>query len=282
MTRLNISEVDPDPVLAQALDVIVGESRVGGAQRSGPNNSIAGVIDTVQASTLPNPVVLDLIAHAANGELQLASWSITATEPFAAQLAAAIQPGMLAAVRLLGCYTADTQPGMDALRHLKATLGVPVLGTSNMIFASDFDAAGFHTDAVLIEVDDLPSAAAPLSNAKLEQGFARFPLVDSIADLHANLLDESREEAEKLTSHFRGRPKPLISAIPIGTVFSLGTTVLRTAPGLLAIPDREWLYPSTTPGMFHRVTLLFGGRLIRVYPNAHPKGVLFHRAAALI
>ena len=96
--------------------------------------------------------MLDLIAHAADGQLQLGDWAITATEQMAAVIAQAIPAGLLASIRLLGCYTAATQRGVAAMRHLKEVFEVPVFGTSTIIGADSFGPVGLFSTVQLLEV----------------------------------------------------------------------------------------------------------------------------------
>lgn len=286
MALLNVSVTNPDKVLAEVLDNIDGESTVRGATRA-PGDPSDGVLETLLAAEVTEPIDLDLIAHAANGELQLGNWAITAEEPFAEVLAEHLPPGLLGRVRLLGCYTADTSAGRAAMQHLKTVLGVPVWGATTELVASQFGSYGFH-GAGLIEAANLPTAAPSSVGAKAESAFARMTSIPAIPNLVDQLLVERPMQAGAMAARYPAH-WPLKKAAagfhpPLGALLGgLVPSHLRIAPGLLLFPDAELLYPvPQRPGKFHRASLFFGGRIVRVYPLLHPRGVLFRHSGLII
>ena len=292
MPRINISIVEPDRTLERSLDKIANVRRVGGAFRvSNGNRQIDGVLEVAQgAAENERPFQLDLIAHARDGELHLARWVISQSESASQQLVHGLAPGTLAAVRLLGCFTGQTRAGRAAMRHLKLQLkdrfgdGVKVYGTRNLIGARDFEDEGFKAahEPLLIEHDQLPADDRETVGDEAAW-FSDLEKVD-VRDLTAERLQlEAEADARAQAAKYEAPSRWVVERC--GPQHGTLEQVLGNRdgdpwadPGLLQLPDFELLFPapqSNGAARWFRVTSLFGGSYLRVYPTDYPEGVLF-------
>ncbi len=293
--RINISLVDPDPILEMVLDKIDDEARVAGAFPT--TDDKAGVSGIVSSRNKPGlPVAIDLIAHAYEGVLEFGTWQITSTDQISIMLEGEWKNRSPSEIRLLGCNTALTTAGQAAMRHLKSVFrekntDVRVYGAKTMLFAYDFGPEGFQTDDELVEVDALPEAIDPpfLSDV-VDRWFARFPPVGGPTtisvlrnSLRTETFDEARAARIKPWVENRGVVQQSPSDSGIDDLFSeFGGSIVR-APGLLEHPDSEQLYPAgfvNGERVFHRVTTFRGGAFVRVYTRDFPDGVLVRRQAS--
>lgn len=282
MTRFNVTLEDPDAILGELLERIdnTRETRVGdksGAPKKTPPTEVRELIAILKART--PPFYLDLIAHADHGVLQLGTWSITANDTCFEQIRDALPKDAIEGVRIIGCYTADTTPGQQAMLRVKAVLGddVPVRGSPDWIYASNFDSGGFNGgNGLLVEAKEL-GMPHDLRAEAISQSFEKVPHamgIGGMADLLSQLLPETRSEIASTRARWgidvfdehRPQLQELLHHVDPDP---------RVAPGLLARPDGELLYPvSAGSTEFYRVTSLFGGRVVRVYTRMHPSGVL--------
>ena len=111
------------------------------------------------------PRTLDLLAHStADRLLQLGSSVLDPRQPDVRRLFEQVArdevlPGLaIREVRLLGCETAMTHAGQDAIRALTDILGVRVLGTVRPVYAAHFGATGLldRYEVMLCDADCLP------------------------------------------------------------------------------------------------------------------------------
>lgn len=295
MARINISIIQPDKTLARSLDKIANVRQVGGAftvQRA--NGEINGVREIAQGTPAnERPLQLDLIAHARDGVLHLARWVISESETESDDVLAGLTPETLAAIRLLGCFTGQTKAGRAAMRHLKQKLitkfgeagkKIKVFGTRNLTGAKDFDNDGFRVDhePLLVEHDQLPEPGQ--EGVVDEAAWVSDWEKASAADLTVERLQPESEAGARAEAARYEAPSRW-DVRPSGPQHGALAAVLANRdgdpwvdPGLLQLPDFEILFPappsSDAPRCF-RVTSLFGGKYLRVYPSDQPGGVLF-------
>jgi hypothetical protein len=216
------------------------------------------------------PKTLDLIGHSTGkGFLKLGDWVIDASRPavtaYFRELADNdVLPRLgIHSVRLLGCHTAATATTRATIRSLAELLGVPVLGSTTMLFASHYDANGFidRRQYLLAGPNDLHDG--PPDDAET---VVRSPRILDVDALPATALQPSRSWPHRLAS-------------PEDVRFILGL-VRRSEgapmPGLLAAPVCELAVPSAEPGLYHSVQVLLGGAFVRVYPDGdHRPGIVY-------
>ncbi|NVB79112.1 MAG: hypothetical protein HOV81_11995 [Kofleriaceae bacterium] len=278
MAPLNISVIDGDATLQKTQDNINGESLVGGARvLLRGNESVDGVREVVAATT--GDLHVDLIAHARDGELHVGQWLISALETEAAGILQTAG-GRIKSIRLLGCFTARGK-GRAAMQHLK-DLGYPkVYGTRRILGSRHFGPNGLLDDALALELGTLPPE--PLSAlVNWDTAFGSMRQVPNV-DL-GSLVAETTVDAARDVSKYLGPEPWLLREVPDSqqrlSELLANIQDVREEPGLLQLPDRELLYPAAT-GRVHRVTSLFGGRWIRIYPASHPGGVIVRPMAPL-
>ena len=283
--RLNISQASPDATLQQVQDRIDGEWLV--THALGPDG-VEGVLDAhARCATLAaraRGVSLDLIAHARRGVLQLGSWTVDgqgASGELHRTCAGILAELELRAIRLLGCNTALTTKGQDAMRRLHALFGVPVFGTKVPISARDFDATGFLADAVLTNQDHLPPIAPPniQSSSVWRHRFGVVP-PSGDPDGDALRLETMAEVLRDWTQTLPALRWPIreLDREAFDAVIAAAEPVPAWAPGLLALPELEIVAPSGAEGArrFHRLTVLLDGFWLRIYPRGRADGVLLH------
>jgi len=168
-------------------------------------------------------------------------------------------------LRLLGCETAMSPQGQEAIRLLTDILGVPVLGTTKLVYAAHFDEKGFkdryerllcdasnlpELDAERIQwpKDPLPALAPPFEPESLETLPAgalpkvSWPRIGERAETPPN--SQNRRDVQALTDILAG---------------SEG----RVMPRMLARPRCELLLGSGDDKV-SRVQVLFDHELVRV------------------
>jgi hypothetical protein len=100
--------------------------------------------------------VLDAVGHSRSpGFLVLGTWVIDDSPQTAATFAELLRPWLqqlgVRTIRLLGCSTATTERGRNALRRIAVVTGCCVLGTKRYISHHDYGAAGFASADTLID-----------------------------------------------------------------------------------------------------------------------------------
>ena len=228
----------------------------------------------LEAGAPPAPRTLDLIGHTTRDEslLVLGAWVIDAASSkvraFFRELAELeVLPRLgVGAVRLLGCGTAATAAGRATICRLADILGVEVLGTRELLDAAHYGPGGFLDGCrhLLVSSAELAREAAPLL-ASLEA--SRYP----------RLLDVDALPASPPAAHAPGWPRRVATAESAREVLRL---VNRAAgaemPGLAAQPTCELALPSAKPGWYHVAEVMFGGELLRVYPDGtHRPGIVY-------
>jgi hypothetical protein len=301
---LNISHTNPDEQLAATLKVIDDREE----------HAVAGLEQLEQklkelAQSLPSVTErwLDLIGHG-YGVLQLGDWAIESDPPrmsaFAASCRESLQALRVTKVRLLGCSTASTDAGQDAIMTLHAAfaqrqLNIDVVGTTMPLCAEDFDAAGLKSDfRGVVNRENLPRWGAPEElggppslqdddiawAVRRDEIFRRFQPVRP----GAGLLELTRGIApEPLASILRERDdsprRPpwevrLVHTTPgiLSPIQAVLLPAAATAPGLLAGTEVELIIPASSPPeqTFYRFTVLLDSSFVRIRLLNEPLGRL--------
>jgi hypothetical protein len=286
--QLNISLLDADEALCETQNNIDGESLVSGAfPASKDEYGVVGVVKNVNSPL--GPLVVDLIAHARHGILQFGHWVIDSDERASEMLLEEWRGRPLSKLRLLGCNTILTTAGQAAILHLKEVLknhgldDVGVYGTTVPLYAYDFGPQGLLKSGLVRESARRPKPVdGPAAPETVNSWFKRFlPLTGSTkADLR-RLRTETLEEASRDRTRALEISRWLIDEVAsdstIDEVFDKLEPEFATAPGLLAYPDREQLYPAGSRDgvpVFYRVTSLLDGAFLRFYPEGFKHGVI--------
>lgn len=211
----------------------------------------------------PTPKTLDLIGHTTSDKslLVLGDWLIDGTNScvlsFFRGLADQDVPRRLGieAVRLLGCTSAQTAHGQWTVCALADVLGIEVYGTTGVLLASQYDAAGFRDDARFLLASATQLRASAVAPRPLDRG-AHDPQVLDLDSLPAMPLSArpwpiripDRDEAKALLRLIRRRD---------GSVL----------PGLQATPSCELAFPTGDGQHYYGVQVLLDHELVRVYPS---------------
>lgn len=280
--RLSISHTSPDTTVQQVLDKVDNECLVVDALGG---DGVQGVIDCWSRRARSwDSFSLDLIAHSRRGVLHVGDWSVDGNgksrllQQVCAEQLKALN---LREIRLLGCNTAVTRGGQDAILALAEVFGVPVKGTRVPISADDFGADGFLANALLSDHRRLPRLA-PLTIQAAGEWLARFQAVAglTVESIMSKLRRESLSDAIRDWSRTRPQLRWPIRQLSRGELDELLSHVepeLAHAPGLLALPDLELLVPIEGDfgvPRYHRFTVLLDGLWIRIYPRDQPDGIV--------
>lgn len=286
--RMCVSHTSPDTTVQQVLDKIDSEVLVADALGS---DGVQGVIEGLfRRKPWHASFSLDLIGHARRGVVQLGEWSVDGSGKSALlQQACADQLAKLKLreIRLLGCNTAITPGGQEAIRDLHRIFGVPVKGTRVPIAAGDFGPYGFLADAVLSDQDHLPPLAPPTFQAA-GAWLGRFREVTGYTA--ASILSRLRRESlsDVIRDWSRTRPQlrwPIrqLGRADLDAVLAHAAPELAHAPGLLALPELELVTPIEDDfgaPRYHRLSVLLDGHWIRVYPRDLPDGMILRTHGA--
>ncbi|HUQ01655.1 MAG TPA: hypothetical protein VM261_04130 [Kofleriaceae bacterium] len=163
-------------------------------------------------------------------------------------------------VRLLGCNTAETESGQQAMKYLAWRLSVPVVGTTDVLDATHYDERG-----LLPTYGKLADTTGPLPEAKSPQQVVngwRQSLTPYQGE-HAALIDRLRIEAlPGALSPFQILPRALL-----GFVFANMSWAAWTI-GLHAHVDHAFWTP--VPGGAHRIDAIGRFNALRLYPKDYP------------
>ena len=270
--HLSVISSDADGELARIHELVSPKVVV---EERGDLEALLGRLLAVGApETTETTRTLDLIGHATpdQGLLVLGSWVIDAASAkvraFFRELAELeVLPRLgVHALRLLGDRTAATAAGRATIGRLADILGVEVLGARAPLSAACYGPAGLSDEAslALVSASELRRAAAPAI------GSLR-------ASRSARLLDVDALPAAPPAAPPPPWPRRIATAETARQLLGL---VNRSAgaemPGLLAPPTCELLLPSTQPGRYHALQVLFGGELLRVHPDgADRPGIVY-------
>jgi hypothetical protein len=254
-----------------------------------PNELPAGSLDELKKklSTLIGPVpVVDLICHstASDHYLRLNRWVVrwddqTVSDYFNGEGKARFRELDVKWLRLIGCGTATTKRGWETIRQIASALGIEVFGTTELVYAGDFDGSGYVGVQLVGSGDRAfrPSPArAPAGtvSAKPRLALPRAARVDNAAfdlsglqPMPANAFRAgARAKAHGLRvevpDHWRDELPRLVRCSPAWEL-----------PGLLTTPLMELFVPSRSDGSsMSKVEILFQHELVRVHVRGrrHP------------
>jgi hypothetical protein len=198
--------------------------------------------------------LLDAIGHSrSHGFLVLGSWVIDDSPQTAASFGQLLRPSLeqlgVRTIRLLGCSTATTERGRNAMRRIAQATGCDVLGTKRYISQHDYGASGFVSDDTLIG----PDGARPAPNDRI--GF----LASAAYTIPLATLELTTGPA--LTNDQPLLPvNEIVAGEILGFVDGSRSWVL---PGLLAevAPIVLWSEHNT----IHRLEILLDCQVVRVY-----------------
>ena len=218
------------------------------------------------------PKTLDLIGHSTGkGFLKLGDWVIDVSRPavtaYFRELADNdVLPRLgIHSVRLLGCQTAGSPTTRATIRTLSELLGMPVFGSTTVLFAAHYDANGFieRRQYLLASANDFHDRPASEDSETLSQ---RSPRILDIDALPAAVVNATLPWPHRLANHEDAR---LILRL-------VRRSEGAPMPGLLAAPVCELAVPSAEPGLYHSVQVLLGGAFVRVYPDGdHRPGIVY-------
>jgi hypothetical protein len=264
--RLSFVSESNDPELMRIRDTIAGAITVGGR-----DHFEHALCELLSGAIPEGPKTLDLIGHstAHSTLLVLGGWAIDASSAtvtaFFRELAEqlVLQRLGVAAVRLLGCLTADSAHGKYTVCALSDILGIPVFGTTGLLLASHYGRDGFSDDRRYL----LASAAQLRANAIVPKPLDR-------GAPNTAVLDIDRLPAEPVPQ----RPWP-VHVVNAEQARELLCFVRRrdgsSMPGLLAAPTCELALPAADGAGHYLVQVLFGGELVRVYPRGVADGLIY-------
>lgn len=265
LSVISMTDGSVDAELARIGEVLEHEVEVEGR---GDLEALLGRLLHASAASAPEapptPKTLDLIGLSTPDRslLVLGAWVIDmeskAVRAFFRELAELeVLPRLgITAVRLLGARTAETRPGRETITKLAELLGVEVLGTRGPLRATDYDARGLR--------DEAAQGLASSYDLKWQPG----ETIGSIDALpYGRMLDVDALPVSPLPA---GAPWPVLVA-----THALARELLRLVrraagaamPGMLTGPDCEIALPAPRPGGYYLVQVMFGGELVRVYPE---------------
>jgi hypothetical protein len=205
-------------------------------------------------------VTMDMVFHSKEPDyvIVLSDGEIRAGDPafehFVAHYASALADLSIRTIRLLGCRTACSQVGRDTIADLAKRLGVTVFGTIDVIGGADFTDYGF----------------------KDANTYRLYPNNDGDAPLD---LSQASKVNVRLQSLVRERPKfaqVQTRALPVDRMSALADYLdhdWRSMPGLMVKPSAQ-LVVAHDDRSCHRMELLLGNELLRVYPPGLPAGAV--------
>ncbi|MBK9035111.1 MAG: hypothetical protein IPL61_28250 [Myxococcales bacterium] len=245
-------------------------------------DTFEGVVAAKASAT--RSVHFDIIGHSKDGVQALCDWlaqdDIIARD-ITTRWAQAFPIPQLGNVRFLGCNTAVTDAGIAALSALSIRWGVSIVGTTTPIDDGDFSDDGFaplHAKTKTVsatdraEVDDDQRRMSWFRSRKR----ARPMSADALSSLRTEALVDVAHGVQRYHPTLRWKIGS-VRVKQIQRVLSASVDVRRVSPGLLALPDHEFVWPAPTSlGLlrFHRMTVLLGGAYVRLYPKGQPAGVL--------
>lgn len=221
--------------------------------------SVSGVADLArvlhQRSLRGEPVaVLDAIGHSrSQGFVVIGTWEIDDSSQTAAAfselLRAPLQRLGVRTIRLLGCSTATTQRGSNAMRRIAQVTGCTVVGTKRYISQHDYGAHGFASDDVLVDADGV----SPIS-------------ADRVGFSASNALDVALASTELAMGPGLTKERPLL---PVNE--TVANDIMRfvdgsrswNIPGLLAEPSPIVLW--SEHNTIHRIEILLDCHVVRAF-----------------
>ncbi len=306
LNKINIlhREADKEPTLDVIAERIDGEGRIleplrAVESQTSKNQGLTAVVKELVSngpSMRRSPRTLDLIGHARHGFLYIGKWKVDFLEPSTRaafeELVPVLLEGDIHRIRLVGCSTGKLS-ARDSLSALQSFLRKElnnnkfrVYGAGRPIYASDFSNEGL---TALASVDMLP-ANSTKPDVPLAEHLARLwsEQTDSLLlrereDFAQGLLQGAGVILNRETIEQILRPMELYGDLyPIVipedksiNILDLVEGVPARIEGLLELPYAELVYPiGVVPG-FHRMTVLFDGSFVRLYPVGSSTGWVY-------
>ncbi len=266
--RLSLITRAADDELRSIQDVVAGAVLVDGRA------DVEAILSELARHDGPRTLkTLDLIGHSTpdHSLLMLGDWVIDGTKSRVASYFRGLADCDVLSrlgihsIRLLGCQTAESELARQTLTTLAEIVEIEVYGTTQMIHAAHYDAAGFRAESehTLLPSSDLRSRP-------------QFSAVKRGGEPYRRVFD-----VELLPSAPLGirplHPRVIADVGPARRILQL---IRRTdgaqMPGLLTTPSCEIALPSNKPGWYHRIQMLLDGEFVRIYPDGDDRpGVLF-------
>jgi len=220
-----------------------------------------------------------------------------------------LQRARIRAIRLLGCNTAATKHGRETICALAEAAEVEVFGTTQLLWDAHYDANGFREiwEFLLTSSSELrriprESRVCGEPHAGSERRIDGEPRAGH--EWHAGGESESRAGSEsRASSESQVAPESLwpctlelqrLPSMQLAVQGAVAGPRVATAsaarailalirrdagapmPGRVARPTCEIALPSTTPGAYHLIQVLFDGAFVRCYPGGSAtRGVVF-------
>lgn len=277
--RLNVAGLPAEGELARALDLVANEHMV---DRLADLHDVLGRV--VRCATCAGGArTLDLLGHSTGRRLlQLGATELDPTrDEVRRELDRLARDGLLERLgidelRLLGCQTAMSPAGQQAIRDLTRFLGVRVVGTTKLVYAAYFGDAGFKDryEDILCDAGSLPDlepASAPRVEWPVDPAPPPAPPFD-LEEVEAVPSDQLAD-APGPRVHASGGSAPRQDA-PSPLPGLVDRDDGRMMPKMLAHPTREVLI-GAGGGTVRRVEVLFDHQLIRVRLGPHRRSAVY-------
>jgi hypothetical protein len=241
------------------------------------------LVAAIEGETV-GPRTVDLIGHSTTADslLRLGGCVIDGADPgVIARFRSLANRGVVArlgirAFRLLGCTTAGTTRARATIRALSDASGIEVFGTSGLLYDAHYDRNGFRDawEFLLIssselrrihcEPRDAHASCEPRDGCQRRAG-CEPPMM--LTERWPCTLDLERLPAVPLGPPVAW-PHRVATASAARAILAL---IRRDAgapmPGPGKLPTCELALPSTTPGAYHIMHVLFDGVFVRCYPG---------------
>lgn len=256
---------------------------------SSGDRQLIQIIEGVATSQTAEEGILDIIGHALDGELYIGTWAISesnaATQAIFKILANLHQQLNLSKIRLLGCSTATATRGRALLQGLQQLIddhggGITVYGSNTPMHAAFFGQRGLTREAAATYLQTAAQDGGPPAAVALNRWWQSLPLSSAaLLRLHGRLAMQRpgglrsplrKETADEIRASRvpYGQLIPIkIATAPVPVFSSLSNEPARSAPGLLELPKGELVVPIPGTALYHRISILFDGALVRVYPD---------------
>ncbi|HEY4240523.1 MAG TPA: hypothetical protein VGM88_11945 [Kofleriaceae bacterium] len=237
---------------------------------------------------------VDLINHSIDGVLQFGDWSVNgiAVGVGTSSAGAWVTGTHPKNLRLLGCITAITQAGANAMTKLAAQLpGVTIWGTTVPLYGGDFISSGLDPKFNVVTTTPLVLLPAVIVEAFVEKKASPEPTkLEVVRDWFERFIHEHRS-LDEVAADAAVSAKPTHATAPWVQRVESGATLAdllagyssdtARAPGLLAQPQLD-IYVPVRAGSheYARVSYFFNGHMIRIYPCDAADGVIAYRTSA--
>jgi len=134
--------------------------------------------------------IVDAIGHSRrHGFLVLGTWVLDDSPQTAATFSLLLRPSLkrlgVHTIRLLGCSTATTERGCNAMRKIARVTGCEVLGTKRYVSEQDYGDVGLISEHAIVDAEGRGRSAA------IESSSSRAPRVDKIIRLRSEIRARS-------------------------------------------------------------------------------------------